>query len=680
MSVQSSSSSLTSQDVASESDPLVARLSSAGQSSADGLGADPSSVDEVEKVTGGMHKRVFRASVIGLVLLVFSGVTLAVMPWAIHRILWNDVSITSPSSTLYQDWINPAHADVGIFRSFYFYNCTNPYDVILQGATPNYVRRGPYVYQETRKKIESSVQWYDDGTVGYRYVSLFNFVPDQSIDEVTGDMLLESDRPTMINMGMFGLVYRMNVLPLYVNTTFGLPVFKAEACAALSALITPDVGPTGMFMQRNVSEILWGYTDPIWQLVHTALPLVDYTAAYMFRMEWNGSYVVPTPFSFRSGQQCPLWDNLSHCNNTENMETREVSGAIYDSDMGSVTQWAGQATQWWWGSEIPLYTGGEEAESRIFNPVVMPNPGEPNVTLSPLDEFCRPVRGSDGFRFGPGVEKDDVLYMFADLFWRTMIMDFWKESSVFGIDTLRFRTSNLSLSNSAVNAHCYGQTRQGIFNFSRPLFGPAYATKENFLDADVQSNDLNYTLSDYVCHNANCSNRSLSHPTEVLAYLEENYQRSSDPEAFRERFESYMDIHSLSGVTFSAMARGTLFTPVFPIQIRDCEGLFPHLQNLSSSFAPLGTVHRFTELSTSLAEHIRTIMSILRGVKITLYVLTGLSILLLTVSFVAEVVRRYQASRKNKSPRTKRVEGTSSSTLHTVDDEGHAARYPALNS
>jgi hypothetical protein len=681
-------------DEIDENDPLLSRVSSNNGSLERfrGDGSEGAAAGEAKSAPRGMHKWVLRACLVGITLLLISGVSLAIMPWAIRRVVWRDVSITSSSSTLFQDWLNPAHANVGIYRNFYFFNCTNPYDVINSGATPNYVRRGPYVYEETRRKIESSVRWYDDGTVGYRYESFFHFVPDLSIDAVTGDALSEADDQTMVNMGLYGLIYRMNQLPVYINSSIG-KVFKWEACLALSALIKPEVGPSGLFMQRNISDILWGYTDPVWRLVHDALPLVNYTAAYMFRMEWNGSYVVPTPFSFRSGQQCPLWDNLSHCNNTENMETREVSGSIYDSDMGSITQWAGQTTQWWWGTEIPLYTGGEELEPRFFNPVVMPNPGEPNVSIGPLDESCRPMRGSDGFRFGPNVDEGSVLYMFADLFWRTMIMDFWKKSSVYGIDTLRFHTSNLSLSNSEANAHCYGQTRHGVFNFSRPLFGPAYAVKENFLDADVSPHDLNYTLSDVICHNSNCTNRSLSAPMEVLQYIEKHFQRESNPAGFREQFESYMDVHSLSGVTFSAMARGTLFTPIFPVSIQDCDGLFPSLQNLSRSFAPLGTVHRYTKLSTGLAEHIRTLIGILLGIRITLYVLVALSIFLLVVGFVTEVLRRVtnaRAEAREEAEEERRIakaaainsESSSSATLRTIDTQRRRdakMQYPSLD-
>ena len=635
-----------------------------------------------------MHRWVFRAMMFGAVLLTLSGVLLAIMPWAVHRIVWNDVSITSTSSRLYLDWLDPAHDHIAIYRSFYFFNCTNPMEAMLSGVQPNYVRRGPYVYRESRKKIASSVRWYnDEGTVGYQYESYFAFDETLSRDDVTGDVLRESDDVVMVNMGLYGLTYRMSQLPpLIINGSSGFKdVYKWEACLGLSAMLQPQqIGPKSLFMNRSIGEILWGYSDPIWSLVHDFLPLVNYTAAYMFRSEWNGSYVVPSPYSFRSGQQCPLWDNLSHCNNTANMETREVSGADYGSDMGSITQWAGQSSLWWWGSEIPMYDGGEGIETHEEGPIVMPRADEPQPNQSAIDLMCRAVHGSDGFRFGPSVGQDSVLSYFADLFWRSVDMVFWKKSSVFGIDTLRFHVSNGTLESSEYNKHCFQQHRRGIFNFSRPLFGPAVAIKENFLDTDVTSNDLNFTLSHYICLDnkttgdgvKNCTSRTMSEPMEVLAYLEKHHQRDSDPEAFREAFESYLDVHSLSGITLSAQARGTLFTPTFPLHVDGCDGIFPDEQQIARSLAPLATVNRFTTLSPALASHIRSVMSILHGVQITLYVLVGLSLLILVVGALIEIGRRFcplssSAGASNlDSQNSEQSFASSLKTVHTTTSPG----------
>ena len=32
----------------------------------------------------------------------------------------------------------------------YFYNCTNPYEVIFKGKTPNFTEFGPYYYHENQ--------------------------------------------------------------------------------------------------------------------------------------------------------------------------------------------------------------------------------------------------------------------------------------------------------------------------------------------------------------------------------------------------------------------------------------------------------------------------------------------------------------------------------------------------
>ena len=69
-------------------------------------------------------------------------------------------------------------------QTFYFFNITNPYEVMLEGAKPNVSQVGPFVYRESRPKYD--VLFTPDSTiVEYRYNRTFEYEVGQRLPQTT---------------------------------------------------------------------------------------------------------------------------------------------------------------------------------------------------------------------------------------------------------------------------------------------------------------------------------------------------------------------------------------------------------------------------------------------------------------------------------------------------------------
>lgn len=579
------------------------------------------------------HKKLCRlkfAAASGVVVAIVSVVMRILLPTIVDDIVWKETAISSRSSTLYKAWLNPATEGVNIYRSYTFYNLTNPFDV-ANGAPPNFIEKGPYTFSEIRAKIDDSVEWYDNGTVGYTYSSSYIFAPELSKDAITGEQLHHDDVMLLLNAPLTGLTHRLSRVPSVLGHTtidgFTINITKEECCILLDLMLNATVGPQGIFVHRSVKEFLWGYEDPIWAAVHPELTNLNYTASKIFQSEWNGTYVVPSPYSFRSGQMCPLWENIDACNTTMNLYTLEGSGTLRDGavSQGHIDQWAGQRRLWWWGAEQDSYTGGMEVRPR-------PTRGVPDYNIVDNDP-CHAVHGSDGFRFGPHITKQSQPQLFLDMLWRSVPLSYWEEGSVKDIPTLKFSLSEPVMDNaSETNKKCYHMNQYGVLNFSKPLYGPAFATKARLLDAKVTKSDVNYTLQRPICVNESaagvCTNWTLSPPLNVLDYLEVYYQRESNPDVFRTKYESHLNINALTGITLSGVAQGEAMTLLRPVEVGGCPGLFASAALLPRTYFPLISVRRGTEVSDKYATKLREALTMLTAVTYAIYVVMGLGALL----------------------------------------------------
>ena len=473
---------------------------------------------------------------------------LCVAPALIASTVRSMIRITSPQSPIFEFWLNPDRHGVTTRRSFYLYNITNPLAIAATGEAPNIVVRGPFVYREVWTKDRASVRWYLNGTLGYRYQYHMFFEPALSIDAVTGRPLSEQEAITVANGPLRGTVYRVGRLPEVIVNDPILNITRPIVCDLLDALVNDVVlGPKGAFTQRTARELLWGYTDPIWNELHKPLSWFNYNASTYFQAQWNGSVVVPSPYTFRSGQMCPLWQDPRQCNNTGAHITLEVSGrtdaegrvllpedraAIAEQNawnallpewmrrpellapesVADTTRYAGQLDgQWWWGPMQPGMTGGDGAK---------PDGGLPPVAAAPRqrhqqqqqararaqarppapektgpggvpDAACRRQFGTDGTRFAAPVTSASTLHIFNDLMGRTFAFAFWQKSRVRdGIETLRFAMDAVrGMRDSPLNRHCFQQRFYGLANVSQYVFGDGVVSKAMYLDSCVTSGD-----------------------------------------------------------------------------------------------------------------------------------------------------------------------------------------------
>ena len=133
---------------------------------------------------------------------------------------------------------------VPIFMQFYFFNVTNPEDV-LYGDMPDLQQIGPYTYEETREKYD--LIWEEGGeTVTYKQNKTFFFRPDLSPG------LSEDDMITTLNAPMVSLASKMDKSSL-------LDFFSQSVMSVLMMRFELNI-----FITKPAGELLFkGYEEPL---------------------------------------------------------------------------------------------------------------------------------------------------------------------------------------------------------------------------------------------------------------------------------------------------------------------------------------------------------------------------------------------------------------------------------
>uniref|UniRef100_A0A7S1MGS8 Uncharacterized protein n=1 Tax=Neobodo designis TaxID=312471 RepID=A0A7S1MGS8_NEODS len=470
------------------------------------------------------------ASLLGLIAFI---VALAIEPAIVRDYVVRYSALDNSASKLFRAWQNANAVGIPVYRKYYFYNVTNPYEVFT-GVAPNIVEVGPFVYREVTQKYD--IRWFLNGSVGYKYKRLMHFEPAMSIDELTGRPLdAKMATFTVPNPALKGILYRVGKLAdSKVNKDWKLEI---DACTYLDFLVNNTiVGPMGYFSQHTPDEFLWGYVDKLWDSVHWLLPAVGYDASTVFQCQWNGTAVVPSPYSYRAGMRCPLWQNQSACNGSSVGYTMETSGRTgdqitippsqrmqprpgtwlplnpgveappgapsptpyvpYSQDTrqhGTITQWAGQRSQWLWGPVLDGLTGGEDPHPRDTWHASLRDSGlfgtaaagatydDEDLTSShPNAAQCRTITGTDGTRFPPLQPGGGTLDVFVDMIGRSFSFSDTGRHTDSDIEANRYRFSDETLADSTANRYCYGGRFTGLFNLSRPAFGPGIASLSFF--------------------------------------------------------------------------------------------------------------------------------------------------------------------------------------------------------
>ncbi|KAF6278450.1 scavenger receptor class B member 1 [Rhinolophus ferrumequinum] len=179
----------------------------------------------------------------GLLCAVLGAVMIVTLPSIVKQQVYKNVRI-DPSSLSFGMW---KEIPVPFYLSIYFFDVINPKE-ILQGKKPEVQERGPYVYREFRHK--SNITFNGNDTVSFLEYRSFQFQPDRSSGS-------ESDYIVMPNILVLGASVMMEKKPM-----------------ALKLLMTLAFSTLGerAFMNRTVADIMWGYEDPLVNVINKYFP------------------------------------------------------------------------------------------------------------------------------------------------------------------------------------------------------------------------------------------------------------------------------------------------------------------------------------------------------------------------------------------------------------------------
>lgn len=472
---------------------------------------------------------------------------LLVAPPLLRDYIESILPISNPTSVIFDMWQDTKSSSV-LTRSFYFFNLTNAEDVYNFHAVPDYHRIGPFVYRERTYNPMESIFWLPNTSISYKYKTELYFAPELSVDENGNKLDPMTTRIVNVNIPLFAAAYRLSRFPdVEFNITldiFGqhnITVGKKAACLVIDAMVEGTIiSPTGIFSNRTVNELLFGYKDDIWTAFSLMGDLMDYKAPTVFRAFWNVSQPSPSPYTFRSGQMCPMWDDQDICNSSASTPSLAYSGAdwhtannVYSGGgrnmIGSITQWAGQTKLHWW----------------------------PNTTTG----SCQTIKGGNGMFYPMGIDKSAKPYVYIDELFRDVQLEFERETEVKGIKTLRYRIAESEIEQFNENAECFDQNFLGIMNLSRPTFGPLFASLPFF----ERTQPVQVP-------------RGESAPKTLLNFTVDGVPIGDFQQKHKGQFETYVDVLPVTGTLLEGSANLQSATILGPITINDCPWIFPQLQ------------------------------------------------------------------------------------------------------
>ena len=525
--------------------------------------------------------------------------------------------LDDPSKLVFKVWSDTNYDGISVKRRFYMFNVLNPVDVVEHHAVPDLARRGPYVFRETQFAPEEDIFYGPDGTVGYVYRDFFKFLPEESYDE-NGNPLSLDDIITTANMPFFALMHRLKMYPS--------ELIRGVACLELSDLVNA-LGDTGIFVQRSVDEILFGYEDPLFVKFKALSAAVGYNVPTVFRYMWNGSLPAPSPYTYTTGQKCPVWDDLAVCNQTSinvsrvwsgggwgvvppvdpeatEDEIEHVRGGITDLPrgvkwVGSHAHWAGQTKMWWWGA--PETHGGD----------------------------CQSFAGGAGMTYPPNMGSVSEPYVFVDCIYRKIRLAFDTSGTVKGIPAMRFVIAPDELHLGGPNQRCYFQEYTGAFNMTPVVFAPLVVTGNMFADFDLTQR-LKMPSYHYPGDERRAVNVTISGQGPA-GYIAEEYPY----------LQTYLKVYPDAGMLLEGAARLQSNVWLQPPVIDGCESSFDIFKpkynaatNTTSYFPetllPVFYLSREAVVSDKIADYIHdnvlvmfTIIHALGGVAIALGILCG---------------------------------------------------------
>ncbi|XP_077984532.1 lysosome membrane protein 2-like [Glandiceps talaboti] len=287
----------------------------------------------------------------------FIGILLCLLGIALFptftKIIHDSVSkelVLEKSSYIYDTWQHPTDP---VHMQFWFWDLRNQHEV-LNGEQPIVVQKGPYTYREHLEKVD--IKWNGNDTVSFRQIYSYVFQPNMSSGP-------ESDVITTMNIPLVTIV---NMLKSQIG-----PIQD------IADILVEILGDAKLFKPLSVKDIVWGYRDPIFNLIYNL----------------TGTSIVPSPdFGLFLGK-----------NNSDDGEYTVFTGKKDINKLNIIDRWNGDMNLHWWS-----------------------------------DIYANMINGTDASLNPPFTSPHDLHYVFPSIACRSLPGEFLETTSVRGIAVDRF--------------------------------------------------------------------------------------------------------------------------------------------------------------------------------------------------------------------------------------------------
>ncbi|XP_011405711.2 PREDICTED: lysosome membrane protein 2-like [Amphimedon queenslandica] len=297
--------------------------------------------------------------------------------------------------------------------NIYYFNITNPDEIQYEGAAPNVEEIGPFTYL---KEVTNEDEYWNKDETLLSYKRTILYTDDLSV------MDPYSTTVTTINVPLLGLLKLLEDIednPKYKEWKQVLDdIFRSGDW--INELL--DIEP--LFVSKTVDEILWGYEDPLFKLVHeldpTLLPMANFSLETREKVyEYNVIYTGKNDSAIRSNFY--IWNGMT-----------------------DISEW-GTAT-------------------------------------------ARMINGTDAVVFHSNVSRNDTLTAFTDDFERSAYFSYESDEYIYDLLSYRFILPTEALNTSNIDPGYYPNGPNGLYNVSaiEPFNAPFFISKPHFLDGDPQ--------------------------------------------------------------------------------------------------------------------------------------------------------------------------------------------------
>lgn len=258
--------------------------------------------------------------VLGIVLIVIGGALIPFFNLKIKETVEQNVKLVN-NTDAFNAWKEP---EAPIYLSHYFFNVTNPDEIVYNNSKPRVHELGPFTYREYRNKTDINIT-ADGDKIQYKEHRYYVF------DEEKSKGYNESTVICTVNIPMLTLATEFRFSNIFVQF--------------ILREILEIVGET-LFQCHTVKELLWGYTPESIQKIDD------------FLKRHNISYQIDYKFGIYSGPTA---------NGTDCGELEIFSGVKNIKNLGLVKQWKGNSSLPYWHDACNKISG---SDGTLWHPFV----------------------------------------------------------------------------------------------------------------------------------------------------------------------------------------------------------------------------------------------------------------------------------------------------------------------